>query len=141
MPITWALASPKIDERDVLTAIIDRAPYLATDRPHLLLIADKGFASAQFEADLAARGITLLRPSFKREKPRAGEPLLKSVRQLIESVNDTLKDQLGLEQHGGRTFEGVAVRVAQRILAMATAIWHNHHNGAPVTRSLIAFDH
>ena len=70
---------------------------------------------------------------------RPGEPLLKTVRQLIESVNDTLKGQLDLEQHGGRTFEGVAVRVAQRILAMAAAIWHNHHTGQPVTRSLIAY--
>jgi hypothetical protein len=141
MPITWALAGPKIDERDVLAAMLDRDPHLATERPGLLLIADKGLASRRFEADLAMRGITLLRPSFKREKTRTGEPLLKSVRQLIESVNDTLKGQLGLEQHGGRTFEGVAVRVAQRILAMAAAIWHNHHTRAPVTRSLIAFDH
>jgi hypothetical protein len=141
MPITWALASPKIDGREVLSAMLDREPQLATGRPGLLLIADKGFASAQFENDLATRGITLLRPSFKREKNRPGEPLLKSVRQLIESVNDTLKGQLGLEQHGGRTFEGVAVRVTQRILAMAAAIWHNHHTGAPVARSLTAFDH
>jgi hypothetical protein len=140
MPITWALADPKIDEREVLTALFDRDPQLATGRPGLLLIADKGFASRQFEADLAARGITLLRPSFKREKPRTGEPLLKSVRQLIESVNDTLKGQLSLEQHGGRSFEGVAVRVAQRILAMTAAIWRNHHTGQPVMRSLIAFD-
>jgi len=116
MPITWALASPKIDERDVLTAILDRDPqHLATNRAGLLLIADKGFASRQFETDLAARGITLLPPSFKPEKPRTSEPLLKPVRQLIESVNDTLKGQLGLEQHGGRTFEGVAVRLAQHI--------------------------
>ncbi|MFB9833321.1 IS982 family transposase [Actinoallomurus acaciae] len=141
MPITWALASPKIDERDVLTAMLDRDPHLATDRPGLLLIADKGFASRQFETDLADRGITLLRPSFKHEKTRVGEPLLKSVRQLIESVNDTLKGQLGLEQHGGRTFEGVSTRIAQRVLAMAAAIWHNHHTGAPVTRSRTAFDH
>ena len=49
--------------------------------------------------------------------------------------------RLGLEQHGGRTFEGVALRVAQRILAMAAAIWHNDHTTAPLTRSLIAFDH
>ncbi len=63
------------------------------------------------------------------------------MRQLIESVNDTLKGQLGHEQHGGRTFEGVAVRGAQRVLAMAAAIWHNHKTSAPVTRSLIAFDH
>lgn len=141
MPITWALASPKIDEREVLTSMLDREPHLARDRPGLLLIADKGFASKEFEADLARQGVTLLRPSFKREKSRPGEPLLKSVRQLIESVNDTLKGQLGLEQHGGRTFEGVAVRVAQRVLAMAAAIWHNHQTGAPTTRSLIAFDH
>jgi hypothetical protein len=66
--------------------------------------------------------LVVLRPSFQREKPRTGEPLLKSVRQLIESVNDTLKGQLGLEQHDGRTFEGVPVRVTQPILAMAAAI-------------------
>ena len=67
--------------------------------------------------------------------------MLKKVRQLIESVNDTLKGRLDLEQHGGRTFEGVAIRVAQRILAMTAAIWHNRRTSAPVTRSLIAYDH
>ena len=67
--------------------------------------------------------------------------MLKKVRQLIEPVNDTLKGQLDLEQHGGRTFEGVAIRVAQRILALAAGIWHNNKIGAPVTRSLIAYDH
>lgn len=122
MPILWALASPKIDEREVLTAMLDREPKTVTDRPGLLVISDKGFASKEFEADLALRRAALLRPSFKREKERKGEDLLKSVRQLIESVNDTLKGQLDLEQHGGRTFEGVAVRVAQRVLAMAAAI-------------------
>ncbi|MFV2094773.1 IS982 family transposase, partial [Micromonospora sp. LOL_014] len=81
------------------------------------------------------------RPSRKKEKARYGEPMLKKVRQLIESVNDTLKGQLDLEQHGGRTFAGVAVRVAQRLLAMAAAIWHNNKTGAPVTRSLIAYDY
>ncbi|MEU1457520.1 IS982 family transposase, partial [Streptomyces avermitilis] len=33
------------------------------------------------------------------------------------------------------------VRVAQRILAMAAAIWHNHKTGQSVIRSLIAYDH
>ncbi|MEV6350784.1 IS982 family transposase, partial [Actinoplanes sp. NPDC051851] len=58
-----------------------------------------------------------------------------------ESVNDTLKGQLDLELHGARTFQGIAARVAQRILAMTAAIWHNHKTGQPVTRSLIAYDH
>jgi hypothetical protein len=48
---------------------------------------------------------------------------------------------LNLEQHGARTIEGVAVRVAQRVLALAAAIWHNNKTGAPITRSLIAYDH
>jgi hypothetical protein len=68
-------------------------------------------------------------------------PAGQTVRQLIESVNDTLKGQLDLEAHGGRTFEGVAIRIAQRILAMAAAIWHNNKTGQPLTRSLIAYDH
>ncbi|NBM21186.1 IS982 family transposase, partial [Streptomyces sp. GC420] len=33
------------------------------------------------------------------------------------------------------------VRVAQRVLALAAAIWHNHKTGQPVMRSLIAYDH
>ncbi len=100
-----------------------------------------GFAGRVTEADLAGRGITLLRPSRLDETARHGEPLLRSVRQLIESVNDTLKGQLDLEAHGGRTFEGVAVRVAQRLLPWAAAIWHNNKTGAPVSRSLITYDH
>jgi hypothetical protein len=141
MPILWALADPKTGEREVLAAMLDVEPGLAAARPGLILITDKGFAGRVTEADLARCGITLLRPARKDETPRHGEPQLKSVRQLIESVNDTLKGQLDLEAHGGRTFDGVAIRVAQRILAMAAAIWHNNKTGAPVTRSLIAYDH
>ena len=141
MPIMWALASPKIGEREVLAAMLEVDADLVAAREGIVLISDKGFASKPFEKALAEQGIELLRPSRKREKQRYGEPMLKKVRQLIESVNDTLKGQLDLEQHGGRTFEGVAIRVAQRILAMAAAIWHNNHTGAPTTRSLIAYDH
>jgi hypothetical protein len=63
------------------------------------------------------------------------------LRQLIESVNDTLKGQLDLERHGGRTIQGVTVRVLQRLLALTAAIWHNRRTGQPVLRSLIAYDH
>ena len=63
------------------------------------------------------------------------------MRQVIESINDTLKGQLDLEGHGGRTIAGVTVRVLQRILAMAAAIWHNQNIGAHPVRSLTAYDH
>ncbi|MBT8226917.1 MAG: hypothetical protein KJO75_15675 [Dactylosporangium sp.] len=120
--------------------MLDREPQILAGRPNLLLITDKGFASRQFKRDLTRWGVTLLRPNRRPEKSRPGQALLKSIRQLIESVNDILKGQLDLELHGGRTFEGIAVRVAQRILAMTAAIWHNHKTGQPVMRSLLAYD-
>ncbi|MFD0502022.1 IS982 family transposase [Streptomyces chiangmaiensis] len=141
MPILWALADPKIGEREVLAAMLEVDADVAAEHDGILLICDKGFAGRDFETLLGEYGITMLRPSRKDEKSRYGEPMLKKVRQLIESVNDTLKGQLDLEDHGGRSFEGVAVRVAQRVLAMAAAIWHNNATNAPITRSLIAYDH
>jgi hypothetical protein len=33
------------------------------------------------------------------------------------------------------------VRVAQRVLALAAAIWHNFRTGQAVSRSLTAYDH
>ena len=141
MPIMWALADPKTGGREVLAAMLEAGAGLVAGRAGILLISDKGFASALFEKDLAGQGVQLLSPSPKREKQRFGEPVLKKVRQLIESVNDTLKGQPGLEEHGGRTFGGVAVRVARRVLAMAAGIWHDDKTGAPVTWSLVACDH
>ena len=76
------------------------------------------------------------------DPPRVGIPFLKALRKTIESVYDTLKDQLGLQHHGGRTRTGVWVRVLQRILAPTVIIWHNQTTQRPgPAGSLIAYDH
>jgi hypothetical protein len=131
LPITWALTDPKIDERQVLMAICDHEPLLLTARPGLLIVADKGYVSRELDNYLAERRVLLIRPSYRNRTPHPGEPLLKSIHQLIETVNDTLKGQLNLEQHGGRTIEGVGVRVAQRLLGLTATIWHNRATGQP----------
>jgi Transposase DDE domain len=141
LPITWALAHPKLDERQVLMAVLDHDSHLMESRPGLLLIADKGYASAELDDYLRDRGVELLRPSYRNRAPRPGQHLLAPIRQLIESVYDTLKGQLDLELHGGRSLAGVTARVAQRLLALTAAIWHNRATSQPVTRSLIAYDH
>ncbi len=141
LPITWALAHPKLDERQVLMAVLDHDRHLLAARPELLLIADKGYVSAELDTYLADRGAQLLRPSYRNRPPRPGQRLLAPIRQLIESVHDTLKGQLDLELHGGRSLAGVTARVAQRLLALTAAIWHNRATGQSITRSLIAFDH
>lgn len=66
-------------------------------------MTDKGYYGRAFEEDLGATGVTLLRPTRKGESPRLGAQFLKPLRQTIESVFDTLRGQLRLERHGGRT--------------------------------------
>jgi hypothetical protein len=141
LPIAYALTDPKADEREVLMDMFTVEPDLVADRPGQVLIGDKNYFGAQFERRLSGAGIRLLRPARKGEPERAGSCFFKPLRQVIESINDTLKGQLDLERHGGRNIEGVAVRVLQRILALTAAIWHNHHTGRPVLRSLTAYDH
>ena len=51
------------------------------------------------------------------------------------------KNQLGLERHGGRVPAGPWARIVQRLLALNAVIWFNWQIGAPVKRSLIAYDH
>jgi hypothetical protein len=141
LPIGFALAGAKADERQVLLEILAADPTLIAERPGQVLIGDKHYYGAAFEAALAGAGLTLLRPVRKGEPERPGSRFFKPLRQVIESVNDTFKGQLDLERHGGHTPAGVIVRVLQRILALTAAIWHNDKTAAPVHRSLTAYDH
>ena len=134
-PVAWCLASPKLGEREVAMALLDRHSL----QPGQVLIVDKGLAGAEVDRHVAGLEAVLVRPDRRDEPARFGS--LAPVRQWVESVIDTLKGQLGLEQHGGRTLAGVHARVAQRLLALAAAVWFNWQLGAPVKRSLVAYDH
>ena len=137
MPIMWCLANPKLGEREVLAALLHRNHHLIRDGQ--ILLADKGFAGKEFKHLTEAMGLRLLRPDRTDETYRNGN--LGGVRQWIESVNQTLKGQLDLEHHGGRTPAGVLTRIAQRLLALAAGIWHNWTTGTTSKRSLTAYDH
>ena len=141
LPVAFALADAKAVDREVLAELLAVEPELVALRPGQVLVADKNYYGREFEAGLAELGVRLVRPARRGEPERPGGGLFKPLRQLVESVNQTLKGQLDLERHGGRTPDGVWVRVLQRILALTVAIWHNHHTGQPTLRSLLAYDH
>ncbi len=104
MPVLWALANPKIGEREVTQAMLEQGHHLVPDGQAIL--GDKGFAGKDLERFISEElGATLIRPDRKDEKPRFGK--LGGIRQWIESLFDTLKGQLGLERHDGRTLAGV----------------------------------
>ena len=138
MPVIWGLAHPGIGEREVTRALLERDHHLI--RGGQVILGDKGFAGRDFEDFITGGlGSHLIRPDRKDEPARFGK--LARQRQWIEAIIDTLKGQLTLEAHGGRTLAGVYARVAARLLALAAAIWHNWRTGAPVKRSLLAYDH
>jgi len=138
MPISWCLATPKLGEREVARALLEDAAHQRALAAGTIILADKGFAGRAFEQHIGALGAGLIRPDRKDEPRRFGP--LGGMRQWIESVINTLKEQLGLELHRGRTLGGVFVRVSQRLLALAAAVWFNWQLGVQDKRSLLAYD-
>lgn len=133
LPVGFELAPANTPERCVAAELLERAL-----EPGQTIVCDKGFAGAEFEQHVAALGARILRPDRKDEPRRFGS--LGGVRQWIESTFDTLKDQLSLERHGGRTLSGLVSRIARRLLALTAVILHNWQLGTP-GRNLTAYDH
>jgi hypothetical protein len=136
----FGLANPKLyGERDQARQMLTGRP---ANRPAAgtAIVTDKGLAGEGTEEVFASPGLdlTLIRPARKDEPPRYFPNWL---RQRIEAIIWTLKNQLGLERHGGRVPAGLWARLVQRLLALNAVIWFNWQIGAPVKRSLIAYDH
>ena len=113
---------------------------LLTGTPAEVVVADKGLWGRAYAQRLAADGITLLTPDKTRTAANIGrERALASTRLVIESVFANLKGQMRLEQHLAKTPAGLAVRIAQRILALTIGILLNTLAGRPA-RALAAYD-
>jgi Transposase DDE domain len=73
-------------EREAVLELLERHPPAGQ-----LVIADKGFAGANFEQAVAELGGLLLRPSRANEPERSSPPIGR-IRQRIESIVNSLKD-------------------------------------------------
>jgi hypothetical protein len=135
----FSLANPKLaGEREQTRQTLTHRPVNRPE-PGSTVVTDKGLSGADVEEFFAGLDLRLIRPARRDEKtPR---PFPNWLRQRIEAIIWTLKKQLGLEQHNARVPAGLWTRILQRLLALNAAIWHNWTTGAPVKRSLIAYDH
>jgi len=137
----FALANPKLaGEREQARTMLEHQPA-NRPAPGTAIVTDKGLSGEDTEAFFASPdlGLTLIRPARKDEQAPRYFP--NWLRQRVEAIIWTLKNQLGLERHGGRVPAGLWARIMQRLLALNAAIWHNWTIGAPVQRSLIAYGH
>jgi Transposase DDE domain len=113
---------------------------LLTGTPAEIVIADKGLWGRSYRERLAADDVRLLTPTRTRTAANLGrERALASLRLVIESVFANLKGQMRLERHLAKTPAGLAVRIAQRILALTIGMLLNTLSGRPA-RALAAYD-
>ena len=113
---------------------------LLTGTPAAVVLADKGFWGRDYACRLAASGTQLLTPERTRTAANEQrERALASTRLVIESVFANLKEQMRLEHHLARTPAGLALRIAQRILALTLGILLSRLSGRPA-RALAAYD-
>ncbi len=112
-------------EREAGLTLLERQPIAGQ-----LIICDKGFAGKEFERAVQQLGALLLRPS-RTDEPDRAQPPISWIRQRIESIVNTLKDQLLLEHHRARTPQGLLTRVAARVLALCACVGLNWQLGLP----------
>jgi hypothetical protein len=97
LPIAFAPTGAKADERETLLDLLDLLDLLAAEcgllreRPRQTLIGDKNYFGRGFERELSEHGVQLLRPVRKGEREWPGAALFKPLRQVIESINETLQ--------------------------------------------------
>ena len=112
----FGLANPKLcGEREQARQMLRNQP---ADRPApgTAIVTGKGLAGEGTGEFFASPGLdlTLIRPARKDEPPRYFPNWL---RQRVEAIIWTLKNQLGLEHHSGRVPAGLWARIVQRLLA------------------------
>jgi hypothetical protein len=131
-PRALALTSPKTGEREVCLGMLARVHRIGV----LTVVGDKGYAGRDFQAQAAELDVLIVRPR-RKDEPGKG-PHLAPIRQCVESIFQTMKHMLGLEQHGARQLHTLRARLAAKFLALTAAIALNHRLGrAP--RNLTAY--
>lgn len=132
----FILVNPKMFGEAAATSMMLRLPANAPPSG-TTIVADKGLRSRALETELADRGLVLIRPPYPDETDTGIFPSW--LRQRIESVNQSLKHPLGIEQPGAHRPDGLFARIVQRLLALNAAIWHNWLTAAEQKRSLTAY--
>jgi hypothetical protein len=109
------------------------APELLGAQEDLVVIGDTGYVSAPVATALRdERGVTLLTPRRRNQReqwPVALTKVWNGLRQVIETVNDQLTAQFGLDRHHARTFPGLAARLATKLTAHTLCIALNWQLG------------
>jgi DDE family transposase len=108
---------------------------LLAEQRDLLALGDKAYYSAAVAAALQAEaGVTLFalpRATQRTQVPPAVVALHTRCRQIIETVNEQLSDQLHVEANHAKTFWGLCARLYSKLTAHTLCVYLNRLLGSP----------
>jgi hypothetical protein len=108
---------------------------LLEEHTNLEVLGDKGYISAEKATELWEKNRILLRTiprsNQKQQVSQAYKHLHNAIRQLIETVNGQLTEQLGIEKNHAHTFWGLCTRLYTKLTAHTLCIYINRLLGKP----------
>jgi hypothetical protein len=108
---------------------------LLSEHTDLDVLGDKAYISAPKAAELwqgnRLRLHTLPRRNQKRQVPPEVKRLFNAVRQIIETVNGQLSEQLNIETNHAHTFWGLCTRLYSKLTAHTLCVFINRLLGKP----------
>jgi hypothetical protein len=112
------------------------AEQLLIDKVGLTVLGDKGYVNAPLHQLLARRnGVTVLTPRRKNQKQQLPAALTRAIseaRQLVETVNSQLVNQLALQRNRAKSVWGLAARVQAKLAAHTLGLYLNYRAGRPL---------
>jgi hypothetical protein len=109
---------------------------LLADKAGLTVLGDKGDINGPLQQRLAARhGLTLLTPERKNQLAQLPAALTQAInhfRQIIETVNSQLVEQLQLQRNRAKSGSGLCARVQAKLAAHTLGVYLNYLLGRPL---------
>jgi len=113
---------------------ITLAPEVMEGRTDLLVLGDKIYSSPPLAEEMRKSGIkmvALVNRQWHKPLPRATERLIKSVRQMIETVGSQMTQVLHIERNLAKSERGIETRIAGKLLSHTLGYFLNQLLGRP----------
>ena len=112
------------------------AEQLLIDKAGLTVLGDKGYINGPLHQLLAARNaLTVLTPRRRNQRDQLPAALTRAVnhaRQIIETVNSQLVNQLALQRNRAKSVCGLATRLHAKLTAHTLGLYLNYLTGRPL---------
>jgi hypothetical protein len=125
--LDFELTAANADERD---AAEDLLPL----HPGRTYLADKGYVSADLAERLLRYGVKLVTLRRENQHEQLPDPLKRLVtrfREMIETVNGQLTEQLNIERNYAHSFWGLCARLYTKLAAHTLCVYLNRQLGNP----------